>query len=340
MQTIYFYNTQKGSPGVNKILFTLANHLKDENIQSKIVDNLDILDREQIIIPYGIRAAYNMLLKKYPLSYCIMADAYTIGWLKKVLFYLKRLKFNYYDLYYSLYQILKYGFKEFIVLKNAKKIMYVSPYDIEKIKKIFPRKKYILVQNGVNIDSDFDDLVPKDEIILGSISNWNKTSRDEIRWFIEDYFIKVRKKNPNIKLLLAGYCSDESLKLYFQSTNGIEFLGEVKNLNDFFSRINIFVATIPKGVGILNKVLDSFAHQKLVIGLPECFYAFPNNKNGFITFSTYKSFLSALNTFINNKNLVNKLIENSYCYVQKYHDWNNNYKIFTSDILLNYNLTK
>lgn len=346
MSIIYFYTTQNDSPGINKILSTLVNKLKSVNIKSDIVNDIDILDKQQIIIPYGIKDAFYMLQRKYPLNYCIMADAYTIGWLKKISFYIKRFKFNYYDLYYSMFQVLKYGYKEFNVVKHAKRIMYVSPYDINKLMNIYPSKKFILIQNGVSINSeyiinsDFNNVNPNHEIVLGSISNWNKTSRDEIRWFIDDYFSKIHKSNPKIKLLLAGYCSDESLIDYFKSINGVEFLGAVKDLGDFFKRINIFIATLPKGVGILNKVLDAFAYKKLVIGLPECFNAFPNNKNGFVKFSNYEGFLSAIDTYVNNKNAVSKMIEISYNYIKNYHDWDENYNVLIYDILDFYKIPK
>ena len=64
-------------------------------------------------------------------------------------------------------------------------------------------------------------------------------------------------KYPQLKVIAAGRGADNTVKEYFDR-NRIIFLGEVENLCDFFNSIDIYITTVRKECGILNKVLDAF----------------------------------------------------------------------------------
>lgn len=341
MSKIYLYSTDSISPGVNKILINLNQKLKSKGITSEIIYSFEFLNKDEIIIPYGIKAAYDLHYNGYKIDYCLMVDAYTLGWVKKILFYIKKLKLHYFDLYYSLYQVLKYSYKEIIVLNHTQTIMYVSSYDIKFISRFFRHKRFILVPNGVDLQNkvfNFRNWNCSKSITLGTISNWNKTSINEVSWFIEDYFPKLKKKFPNLNILVAGIDKFSVAKKYFSEMEGIKYIGEIKNLEDFFLKIDIFISTVPKGVGILNKVLDAFAFNKFVIGLPECFYAFPDNKKGYVSCKNIKEFEAALNFYLNEKDKVSEMLDYSYQYVKHNHSWQNNYLKLVEDLISFYGL--
>ena len=220
--------------------------------------------------------------------------------------------------------------------------MYVSPHDINSIKKYFRKKEFILTPNGVSIpDQNFllDSKIKKDDnIIIGTISNWNKISICEFKWFIEDYFPKLKKSFPSLKLTIAGLDKNLEAIKYFGPLDCVSFIGEIDDLNEFFSNIDIFIAAVPKGVGILNKVLDAFAHQKLVLGLSACFHAFPNNNDGSINCQTFSDFKNGINLFLNSPTTIKKITKNSFNYVKKTNDWKKNYNILVKDILKFYNI--
>ncbi len=297
-----------------------------KNVEVKIICDLIELNKESFIIPYGIIPSFKLLKAKYNTKFCLMIDAYSVGWFNKIIFYIKRKKIFYYDLYYSIYQLFRYGYKEFIVLKEFQNIIYASAYDVNLVKRIFPKKNYYVVPNGVDIHFNSFIKDKKDgTIVLGTISNWNKTALNELSWFIEDYFWKLRENHSNIKLLVAGLSENPDISEYLNAFEGVTFIGEVKNLADFFNKIDIFIATVPKGVGILNKVLDAFSYKKIVIGLPQCFNSFPDLKNGFLTFNNFYELNNCIHLFKNDKLKISKIVETAYSYILKNNNWEKNY---------------
>jgi hypothetical protein len=335
MSMIYIYSTNEQSPGINKIIMHLTTALNSKGVNSKVIYSIENISKNSIVIPYGIKAAYILFQNGFILGYCLMVDAYTLGWFKKVFFYIKKMKLFYYDLYYSIYQIFRYSYKEYLIIRKFKKIMYVSPYDLDKIKFIFKKKEFILVPNGVDL---CENVIIRDHLLercltLGTISNWDRTSLDEIKWFIEDYYPKLKIKFPNLKMKIAGMEKDSYVKSYFDSVEGINFIGKVDSLSAFFSQIDIFLGSVPKGVGILNKVLDAFAYKVLVAGLPECFFAFPGNVDGFLVCENLNDFENAFNLYLNDKDKVRQMIEQSYSYVKKNNNWSSNYNYLADDIV-------
>lgn len=341
MRSVLLYSTDSVSPGINKILENLLFELKKRNLNAKIVYEINSVHSEDVVIPYGIKAAYELFKINDNIQYVIMPDAYTLGWINKIIFYLKRGKLFYYDLYYSAYQILKYSFREYSVLRRSKNIIYVSSSDISVMQKFFREKKFFLAQNGVDVPLYRNQQLRNSRIdassvlVLGSISNWNKVSIDEVKWFIEDSLPRLRVKFPNLKIKLAGKDVGSYAKNIFNKVEGVEYIGEVPNLCDFFSKIDIFIATVPKGVGILNKVIDSFAYERLVIGLPQCFYAFPENSDGFIPCENYIEFENAINLYLYDCEQVNKIVEKSYNYIKSHHNWSDNYAELVDHIVNN-----
>ena len=93
MIKIYLYSTDPISPGVNKILFNLNLGLNRKGVSSKIIYSLKETNKKDIIIPYGIKAAYQLYRNNYDAGYCLMVDAYTLGWINKIVFYIKKKNF-------------------------------------------------------------------------------------------------------------------------------------------------------------------------------------------------------------------------------------------------------
>jgi hypothetical protein len=340
LKRIVIFKDKNSSPGIDKII----NHLYEQLISAKvpvtIENDISNISPEDYLLPYGINPAYRCLKAGYKIGCSLMVDAYSLGWLKKIIFYIKRKKFNYYDLYYSCWQLIHYCIKEFLVILKSPNVMYVSPYDLTSMKKIFKKKNFLLVQNGVEINKENSIQKFKKErncIILGTISYWTKVSLCELKWFIDDIFLKYGSKNREIKLVIAGMGADAAMIAYFESLPNVVFIGKVESLDEFFNQIDIFVGTVPKSVGILNKILDAFAHKRLVIGLPECFKAFMNDKQVYLSFKNDREFIDIIDKFSCDDMKV--IVNQAYEFVIEQHSWIKNYEPFIKFLIFDSNIS-
>jgi len=323
---IYIGNPQPESYGISVIVDNLVSEFNKHGIEADVIYKLDGIPKDSFIIPYGIDFAIDMINKGYKTDVIFLADAFTLGYLNKIKFYFKRGNFLYYDLYYSIYSLLRDYRWESKVIRNFKKIALVSDVDINYLKK---RAKvgtdFFCMPNGAN----FETVEPKTEapnIRLGILSSWwHTTLAEENDWFIRDYFSKYINHNPNVALYLAG--RGKYIEQY-RGLNNVIVKGEVSSLNDFFKTIDVFVVPDPKGCGILNRVLDAFAYKTCVIGHKNAFSGFSYMTNCFFDFDDYLSFENKMDVLVSSKEKREELVNNAYSSIKQNNDWGKNISEF------------
>ena len=161
---------------------------------------------------------------------------------------------------------------------------------------------------------------------LGIIAHWMFVSIDETRWFIDDVFKKLRSIYPGMELIIAGRGDEKMARHYFRG-EGVRFIGEVESLDDFFNNINIYVATVPKGCGVLNKLLDAFSYRVFSIGVEASFSAFTELKEGYLMCDTIEDYVNAIQMYRDNQEQIHRMVENAYEYISQFHtDEEKNYK--------------
>ena len=231
---------------------------------------------------------------------------------------------------YSLFAFIKYRYEECVISRMASKIMVVSQVDADYLKKISgTRAKFIVVPNGAN----FEQLTEKhksDCLRMGILSSWGSPrALEENNWFIQTYYKKYVLTHPEVKLILAGRgCLIEK----FRDVKNVEIMGEVNSLNEFFSNIDVFISVNPKGCGILNRVLDAFAHKTIVVGVDKSFSGF-KYMSSYLTFDDYTSFKNTINYIGKNPDKIRQIEEAAYLDVKKYNDWDKNYEYFINELL-------
>ncbi|MDY5024538.1 MAG: glycosyltransferase [Candidatus Egerieousia sp.] len=330
---VYFYTRNTNSPGVTIILNSIVRSLLPYGIEGHIIDNIDNISRNELVIPYGTYECYELLKTSHSKELALLVDYYSYGCLNKIFFYLKRLKLNYKDFYYSIISYLRYGFKDLKVAKSYAKVMMVSLSDIQKLTKKTNNSTYLLCKNCVKIQER--DFRPYNgtPIKLGIIAHWTFISVDETRWFIDDVFSKLRLHYPNIELVIAGRGNAKIAERYFNK-DGVKFIGEVSRLDDFFDNIDIYVATVPKGCGILNKLLDAFSYKVFSIGIKPSFSAFSDLRNGYLICETIKEYENAIWIYMNKPDEVQRIVNNAYNYVLEFHtDEEKNYESIVKTIV-------
>jgi glycosyltransferase involved in cell wall biosynthesis len=334
--TYYFFvdKVNEKFPGLSKLIYQIR--VSFSNVE--IINDLNDVSVERKIIPLGPVAAHYYLkqFKKGEVAFII--DAYTLGFWSVAKFYVKHKRFFNKHLIGALLRFIKYSYIEKKIIKSFKKIIVVSEHDAQYLRKRFNCSNIEVVSNG----ADFPDIELKRkkefDFTLGILAYWGAGSIKDVNWFVEDYFPKLKMKFPEINLITAGRGANEETLEYFKK-NGINHMGEIDDLWKFFNGIDIYITTLRKECGILNKVLDSMAHQKIVLGLSHNLYAFKNLKNGFLTYSNYDELVLEIEKIRDNHILKNEIEQNAFNYLQINHNWQKNYRKFKEILDNHYNTT-
>ena len=329
MKKIIIYNINT-SPGVRVIIDNLLQNLRSYGFSVEESNNCD--EPDAIYIPYAIKASYDCLKKKRLVLVNLMVDYLSYGCKNRAISLLKNGYLFSKELWIECACFLLYRFKEKRVLKGFDSHMLVSYNDILRMKQLYENTKYYCVPNGCSIPSMLKDKTTSNSIRLGMLSMWTDGTLADVKWFIEGYLPKIKKIYPNLEVCIAGKCSNKHIEAYFRSAD-VKYYGWVDNLNDYFSNIDIYVATVPKGCGILNKVLDAFAHKTLCIGHNRSFSGFYGLQEGYIACTSVDDYINAIQLYISDKYKVEKYINNAFSYIKRNNDWEHNYKNFINELI-------
>ena len=301
----------------------------------EIIDNLSKCDKSDCILPMGIVAGLNLLKQGYYCNTIFLVDALTLGFKSTI-------KFSW--IYSSIFRkscildilrLIKYTPIERKIVKKYKKIIVVSSHDQKYLEKQYKQSKFYTITNGVVLPSKNCIMKKKFEYTLGILHYWGCGALVEIDWFVKSYLPKLRIKYPQLKVIAAGRGADNKVKEYFER-NHIIFMGEVENLCDFFNSIDIYITTVRKECGILNKVLDAFAHRKIVLGLKHNMYPFSSLNGAYLTYHNYQECEDAIKYIADNDKEIWQKTLIAYRYVQEQHDWEKNMKLLEQIIKNDY----
>lgn len=335
---VVLYITSYISPGIEVILSHFKSALTNKGYKMTISQDIPtkgVID-DCIIIPYGPKDAYTLCRMDIPFAMSFMVDYYSLGCLNWVKTYWK---FGLWmDKFFvrKILQMLLNKYRESVVLKHVNNVMFVSQSDIDAMTRRFPKSNYYCLPNGVKRPPYVRFVKPDhDAIRLGILCHWTEDSLKENYWFLKKVFPKLRKKYPQLELVIAGKGASDKIKNYFNSLDGINFIGEFAELKDFFNQIDIYAATTLRGCGIMNKVLDAFAYSKPVIGTAESFSGFSSLKDGYLICKTAEEFSKVLDLYLSGNSVFQTNVKNAYEYIEKYHNWNRNYVEFVDKLFQN-----
>ena len=117
---------------------------------------------------------------------------------------------------------------------------------------------------GVNPDEFNPAYEVKDNPTLYHIGSMNWMPNEEgIRWFLNNVWDKVAKRNPDLQLNLAGRNMPKWL-LRLKKRN-VNIVGEVPDAKEFVKNNDIAVVPLLSGSGIRIKIIESMAMGKTVV---------------------------------------------------------------------------
>lgn len=331
-KSIYFYidTINQKFPGYSKIIDNIVLYIPN----AKIITSLNGINNSDTIVPVGVNASLELLKKSIPSDISFLVDAPTLGFLSIIKFYFKKKKFINNEIVQMALRYVKYSFIERRLVKSYKKVVVVSNYDRDYLKKRYHCQNIFTIANGADMPKELLKEKKSFNFTLGFLYYWGvNNSIMDIDWFIKEYLPILRKKFPKLRIVAAGKGAGEYAKGYFNQNN-IEFMGEVNSLDEFYNEIDIYITTVRKECGILNKVLDSFAHKKTVIALQNNMLAFSNLENGFLTYNSVEELISKIEFVRDNQEQVANMTNNAYDYIVEKHDWKKNYSRLNNLILI------
>lgn len=212
-------------------------------------------------------------------------------------------------------------------LKMYESTVFVSAVDTEYVKKFYKKRrgKVFYVPNGMDIPVQ-SKYVRKNEksLCLGCLTGFsNDTLNENLYPMVRTIFPYISKYLPNIRLVIAGRGCPEKLVQEFQATKNIEFIGEVGEIDEFYSQVDIIVSTVRKRCGIINRILEGWAFSKTVIGYKNNFATFIEAKDGvdYLSADDKKEFLAVVRNCLTGKYDIDLIGKNGRKIVEDYYTW-------------------
>lgn len=152
---------------------------------------------------------------------------------------------------------------ELDVMNRVDGIAAISPEDHAKYKKLGSKKPLTTIPFGVDLSNyPVQERQPEMALFhLGSM-DW-MPNLEAMIWFLEEVWPAVLKKNPKVKLYLAGRSFPEHL---VNSTYpNVEVLGEVDSARAFIRSKAIMIVPLLSAGGIRVKIIEGMALGKAII---------------------------------------------------------------------------
>ncbi len=148
-------------------------------------------------------------------------------------------------------------------LESYDLLVSITDKDLQKYKELGYSKQGISSPAGLDLDKyELSNIQQEMSLsFIGSL-DW-MPNLNGLKWFIDNVWPIVSRKNPNLKFHVAGRNMDSILNNLSSSNLVIE--GEVDCAKEFISRHNIMIVPLFSGSGIRIKILEGLAMGKTVI---------------------------------------------------------------------------
>ena len=322
MKKIVFYAdaVNLNYPGYLKILNPLT-----ERLGARIVTNnseaLDSSLKGEIVIPFGALTSYSSRKDGYKISYLIDSPRLCLS--SVIVFHLKRHQFFTSEVWLNVLRYLKYAYYEAAIIKSYSTIILASKHDAACINRKYGNDKAVAIENGIDSADCIITAKATTSLFsfrLGYLNYWGPWRQHDFEWFANEIWPQCQLRYPQAQLIIAGRGATPELEKYFLD-RGFKFMGAVDNLSEFFSEIDVFVTSIRKESGILNKILDAFAHQVPVLAFVNNAHPFRTESPFFYEYQNGEDFINALEHIRLNPEGVGDYVRRARAYLNEHHDW-------------------
>ncbi|NET33900.1 MAG: glycosyltransferase family 4 protein [Cyanothece sp. SIO1E1] len=211
---------------------------------------------------------------------------------------------------------------ELTAMKTVDAVTAISEIDLGVFSNELPKLNYYVSSAGADLPSDPDTIVSRESSTILMISHWTwRPNYDGLKWFLDNVWDSIRRRNPDIKLNIIGTgLSNKFISNY--SRKNIDFLGFVQDLAPYRQRATIFLAPLFSGSGIKLKILESLAFgiPTITTDIGKEGIRIEDGKN-FILANTAKEFEESIQRLLNDKELQSKLSINAQTLIKDQYSW-------------------
>jgi len=152
------------------------------------------------------------------------------------------------------------------ILEEIDGLIAINPDELKHYKRLGLKKKSTTIPFAVELDNYIPEAHsdPKSVFHLGSM-DW-QPNLEGVEWFMKRVWPMVVKKDPTLKLYLAGRKMPEWLLEHEQ--DGVTVVGEIDDAQAFIKSKNIMVIPLKSGGGMRVKLVEALALEKPVISTP------------------------------------------------------------------------
>jgi polysaccharide biosynthesis protein PslH len=184
------------------------------------------------------------------------------------------------------------------------------------------RNKIVIIPNGV--DSEFFSPV-KAEITHEIVFTGNMgyaPNIDAARFIAEDIFPLVKKKIPEVKLLIAG--ATPHAKVQALQSPSITVTGWVSDIRDSYASSRVFIAPMRIGTGLQNKLLEAMSMELPCITSSLANQALGAKENEEILIgSTPEEYANHIIKLLQGSPFASDLARNGHSFVKRVYSWEN-----------------
>lgn len=182
------------------------------------------------------------------------------------------------------------------------------------------KEKIHVVPNGVDYKYYFPVNEPHDIDIVFTGNMGYPPNIDASEFLALNILPKVRKKIPNVKLMLAG--ANPHARVQSLASKEVQVTGWVDDIRDCYSRSRVFVAPMRIGTGLQNKLLEAMAMRNPCVTTDLANSAL-GAKNGeeILIGNTAQQIADHLITLLSDEAKANQIAENGNQFVHKHFSW-------------------
>lgn len=173
--------------------------------------------------------------------------------------YLKAWKF------FRYYQFL---FSQKRILKRCNTFISISKQEAQIVRRYYPEIKVEILKYGIPLNEY--PLLPNNVApIIGFLGNYgHPPNTAAIKYFLEEIFPIVCKKNDGYRLVIAGKDIPQTIIERYSTKLPVYFLENVKELKSFYQDISILINPVISGRGLRTKNVEAAAFGRPIITTP------------------------------------------------------------------------
>lgn len=201
--------------------------------------------------------------------------------------------------------------EEITAFKEADELFPLTATDADAIKKMGVTTNSIVIPMPLQPINESADYSKNDLFFVGAM-NW-QPNIEAVATLKEEIFPSLKVQFPFLTLKLAGsFSKKEAL------SNGIEHLGYVTDLTQFFQTNGILVAPISSGSGVRVKLLEAMSHGVPIVTTEIGGMGIPEN-NGLMIASSLEDFIGKIRNLIVSEELRQTTGEQAKAFVQQHY---------------------